>query len=51
MIVRGATFGVTIGKGTDRRGKGLCKRVELKLPELTIIADFLVVELGKVVSY
>lgn len=48
MIERDTTFGVTIGDGTGRRGKGLCKCVELKLPELMIIADFLVVKLGKV---
>lgn len=29
-------------------GKGIYKRVELRLKEMTIIADFLTVELGKV---
>ena len=41
-------FGVTIGDGTRRKGKGICRRVELKLKELTVEADFLAVELGKV---
>ncbi|KAL4037971.1 hypothetical protein IC575_001574 [Cucumis melo] len=34
-------FGVTIGDGTALNGKGICKNVEVKLPELTIVADFL----------
>ncbi|TYK26552.1 Retrotransposable element Tf2 [Cucumis melo var. makuwa] len=37
---------VTIGDGTALEGKGICKRLEVKLPELTIVADFLVIELG-----
>ncbi|KAA0067146.1 ty3-gypsy retrotransposon protein [Cucumis melo var. makuwa] len=41
-------FGYTIGDGTRCRGKGVCRRVELKLKEVTIIADFLAVELGTV---
>lgn len=45
-IEEGTAFGVTIGDGSNRRRKGLCQRVEVKLPELTIIADFLAVELG-----
>ncbi|KAA0059036.1 ty3-gypsy retrotransposon protein [Cucumis melo var. makuwa] len=48
IIEKDTTFGVTIENGTNRRGRGLCKRVELKLPELIIVADFLVIELGKV---
>ncbi|KAA0060318.1 peroxidase 64 [Cucumis melo var. makuwa] len=41
-------FGVTTGDGTRCKGKGICRRIELKLEELTIVADFLAVELGKV---
>ncbi|KAL4023262.1 hypothetical protein IC575_017013 [Cucumis melo] len=41
-------FGYTIGNGTRYKGKGVCRRVELKLKEITIIADFLAVELGTV---
>ncbi|TYK14439.1 uncharacterized protein E5676_scaffold186G00980 [Cucumis melo var. makuwa] len=41
-------FGYTIGNGTRCKGKGVCRRVELKLKEITIIADFLAVELGTV---
>ncbi|TYK05651.1 Retrotransposable element Tf2 [Cucumis melo var. makuwa] len=41
-------FGVTIGDGTALEGNGICKTVEIKLPELTIVADFLVIELGGV---
>ncbi|KAL0539505.1 hypothetical protein IC582_023720 [Cucumis melo] len=41
-------FGVTIGDGTALEGNGICKTVEIKLPELIIVADFLVIELGGV---
>ncbi|KAL0560711.1 hypothetical protein IC582_001124 [Cucumis melo] len=41
-------FGYTIGNGTRCKGKGICRRVEVKLEEITIIADFLAVELGSV---
>ncbi|KAL4018114.1 hypothetical protein IC575_021704 [Cucumis melo] len=41
-------FSYTIGNGTRCRGKGICRRVEVKLDEITIIADFLAVELGSV---
>ncbi|KAA0054184.1 retrotransposon protein [Cucumis melo var. makuwa] len=41
-------FGVTIGDGTTLEGNRICKTVEVKLPELTIVADFLVIELGGV---
>ncbi|KAA0051199.1 ty3-gypsy retrotransposon protein [Cucumis melo var. makuwa] len=41
-------FGYTIGNGARCKGKGICRRVELKLEEITIIADFLAVELGTV---
>ena len=47
-ITQGTKFGVTIGNGTRCLGKGICKRVKLKLRELTILADFLAVELGRV---
>lgn len=47
-ILKGTTLEVTIGDGSNKRGKGLCQRVEVKLPELTIIADYLMVELGRV---
>lgn len=43
-IAEGTTFGVTIGDGSNRKGKELCQRVEVKLLELTIIADFLMAE-------
>ena len=41
-------FGVTIGDSTRCEGKGICKRVKVKLKELTVIVDFLAVELGNV---
>ncbi|KAA0032689.1 peroxidase 64 [Cucumis melo var. makuwa] len=41
-------FGVTIGDGAALEGKGICKKVEVKLPELTIVADFLVIDLGRI---
>ncbi|KAA0048514.1 peroxidase 64 [Cucumis melo var. makuwa] len=44
----GTTFGVTIGDGTYYEGKRQCKRVELRLKELTIIVDLLAVELDRV---
>ena len=47
-IEPGTQFGVTIGDGSHCKGRGVCKRVELKLKELIIIAAFLVVELGNV---
>ena len=47
-IEPGTQFGVTIGDGTRCKGKGICRRVELRLKELTIVADFLAVELGNV---
>ena len=47
-IDEGMAFGVTIGDGSNRSGKGLCTRVEVKLPKLTIIADSLAVELRRV---
>ena len=46
-IVEEARFGVTVGDGTVRAGWGLCKRVEVKLLELTIIEDFLAIEPGR----
>ena len=47
-IELGTQFVVTIGDDTRCKGRGVCKRVELRLQELTIIADFLAVELGNV---
>lgn len=47
-ITQGTKFGVSIGDGTRCLGKGISKRVELRLKEMTIIADFLAVELGRV---
>ena len=41
-------FGVTIGDGTRCQGRGVCNRLELKLKEITIVADFLAIELGSV---
>ncbi|KAA0033896.1 retrotransposon protein [Cucumis melo var. makuwa] len=41
-------FGVTIGDGTTLEGKGICKKIEAKLPKLTIVEDFLVIELGRI---
>lgn len=41
-------FGVTIGNGMPCKGKRLCKRVELKLKELLMVAYFLAVELSSV---
>lgn len=38
-------FGVMIGNGMPCKGKRLCKRVELKLKELLMVAYFLAVEL------
>ena len=47
-IEPGTQFGVTIGDGTRCKGKGVCRRVELRLKEITIVADFLAVEVGNV---
>ncbi|KAA0041915.1 uncharacterized protein E5676_scaffold306G001100 [Cucumis melo var. makuwa] len=44
----GTQFGVTIGDGTSCKGKGICRRVGIQLKGLTIVADFLAVELGQV---
>lgn len=41
-------FGVTIGDGTRCQGRGVCQRLELKLKEITIVADFLAIEFGSV---
>ncbi|TYK23012.1 Transposon Tf2-6 polyprotein [Cucumis melo var. makuwa] len=41
-------FRVTIGDGTALEGNGICKKVEVKLPELTIVADFLMIELRSI---
>ena len=47
-IEPGTQFGVTIGDGTRCKGKGICRKVELRLKEMTVITDFLVVELGNI---
>lgn len=48
LLMEGKTkFGVTICDGTALEGKGICKRVKVKLPKLTIMVDFLVIKLGK----
>ena len=39
-----AKFRVTIGDGIALEGKGTCKQLEVKLLELTIVADFLAIE-------
>lgn len=46
-VTKGSSFGVTIGDRTMREGHGVCKRVEVKLLKLTVIADFLAIELGR----
>ncbi|TYK17993.1 Ty3/gypsy retrotransposon protein [Cucumis melo var. makuwa] len=48
LIEEGTPLGVTIGDGTRYKGKRICRKVELRLNELTIVADFLTVVLGKV---
>ena len=48
-LEKGTKFGVTIGDGSMLEGRGICNHVEVKLPELTIVADFLAFELGKIV--
>ncbi|KAA0040209.1 ty3-gypsy retrotransposon protein [Cucumis melo var. makuwa] len=48
LIEKGSYFGVTIGDGTRCKGKGICRKVELRLNKMTIVVDFLAVELGKV---
>ena len=42
------TFAATIGDGTCCKGRGLCKRLEVKLQGITVVADFLLIELGNV---
>ena len=48
LVEEKTKFGVTIGDGTALEGKGVCKRVEVKLPELKIVADFLAIKLGRI---
>ena len=43
---RAASYGVILGTGLIVKGEGICKGVELKLPGLTKIEDFLPLELG-----
>ncbi|KAA0048289.1 Ty3/gypsy retrotransposon protein [Cucumis melo var. makuwa] len=47
-IDRKTQFGVTIGDGTNCKGKGICSQVEIQLEGLKVVTDLLVVELGKV---
>ena len=47
-IELGTQFGVTVGDGTRCKGKGICRKVEPRLKEMTVITDFLVVELGNI---
>ena len=47
-LEKGTPSGVTIGDGTRCQGRGVCKRLELKLKEITIVADFLAIEVGNV---
>lgn len=48
IIIEGKDFGPTIGDGKNQKDNDLYKRVVFKLPNLTTITDFLVVELGRV---
>ena len=41
-----ASYGVNLGTGLMVKGEGVCKGVELKLPRLMVIKDFLPFELG-----
>lgn len=41
-----SNYGVVMGIGVAVKGKGICKGVILKLPELTIVENFLPLELG-----
>ena len=43
---RAASYGVILGTGLTVKGEGICKGVELKFPGLTMIEDFLPLELG-----
>ena len=45
---KGTQFGVTTGDGTKCKGRGVCRRVELRLKDITIVADFLAIELENV---
>ena len=47
-VEEGMQLGVTIGNGAKCRGRGVCRKVELKLKGLTIVTDFLAIELGNV---
>ena len=40
------SFGVSLGTGESVRGTGLCKGVNLQLPGMTVIEDFLPLPLG-----
>ena len=47
-LEKGNPFAVTIGDGTKCTGKGVCKRVELELQGVVVVADFFAIELGNV---
>ena len=47
-LEKSTPFEVTIGDGTRCQGRGMCKRLELKLKEIPIVVDFLAIELGNV---
>ena len=44
----GTPFGVTIGNGTKCREIGVCRKVEMKLKGLTVVTNFLAIDLGSV---
>ncbi|KAA0042326.1 pleiotropic drug resistance protein 1-like [Cucumis melo var. makuwa] len=46
-ITKETKFGVNIGDSIACEGHGICKRVEVKLTKLTIVEDFLAIDLGK----
>lgn len=39
-------YGIVMGNGVAIRGKGVCKKLDVMLPELTIVEDFLPLDLG-----
>ena len=45
-IIEESKFGVTIGDETMREGSGICRRVEVVLVDIIIVANFLAIELG-----
>ena len=45
-VERATSYEVVLGTGLTVKGEGICRGVELKLPGLTVIEDFLPLELG-----